>query len=254
MNVHGKRAIKLDQPVSDSSQSSARAPKAISILTVFSLALVVLTPVVYFCGRAFHDGWYGELRLDPGMFPLDTAGMLTEGGVALGDIISFSADTLLEVTKNFPWRVVFLILGLSTTWVVVTKAGRWLDHRGLEWIGKIAHPIRAKVARFLGPFIKPTFIVALAFVMLFEFAFGLTSMFGLIVLPFYRMGQHEAKVAVSKGFSLLPRVAVKNPAGSLTEMREVGCGPQFCGLWNKDHAITVPVSALTWLESPKIQR
>ncbi len=96
--------------------------------------------------------------------------------------------------------------------------------------------------------------LTLGFLVIFEFVFGMTTVFGLIVLPFYRMGQHEAKTAVSKGFIQSPKVVMKNPTGSPVELKEIGCGPQFCGLWNKDHAVTVPISALTWSDSPKPER
>lgn len=61
----------------------SRSQTAIQWLTAASLFFVVMTPVIYIMGRAYHDGWYGYLKLDQSMFPLDTAGMLTEGGMAL---------------------------------------------------------------------------------------------------------------------------------------------------------------------------
>lgn len=53
-------------------QRRHESSKRVTTLTVLSLILVVLTPAIYFCGRAFHDGWYEALRLDSGMFPSDT--------------------------------------------------------------------------------------------------------------------------------------------------------------------------------------
>lgn len=242
------------QPLSPDATPPPRALKATTTLTTLSLIFVVLTPVIYFCGRAFHDGWYEALHLDPGMFPLDTASMLTNGAIAWGDVLSFSATALIGVIKRYPWQLPLLILGLSISWVLITKAGRWLDRRNAKWKAKRARPFLAKVAHFVVPLIKPTLVLTLGFLVIFEFVFGMTTVFGLIVLPFYRMGQHEAKTAVSKGFIQSPKVVMKNPTGSPVELKEIGCGPQFCGLWNKDHAVTVPISALTWSDSPKPER
>lgn len=261
MSSHGKQPNQQEHPslwvppTPDTPRTSDATPprvlKAATTLTVLSLILVVLTPVIYFCGRAFHDGWYEALRLDPSMFPLDTAGMLMEGAIAWGDVLSASAKALTEAIKRYPWQLPLLILGLSISWVLITKAGRWLDRIGAKGKAKRARPFLSKMAQVFGSLIKPMFVLTLGFLVLFEFVFGMTSMFGLIVMPFYRMGQHEAKAAIAKGFIQSPKAIMKNPTGSSVELREIGCGPQFCGLWDKDHAVTVPVSALTWSESPK---
>lgn len=100
-------------PVSEPSASFVQ--RGISILTLLSLFIVVCTPVVYVGGRAYHDGWYERLHLNPGLFPADTQAILTDefigwtGAVsrlmkALLTLIRF-ASTPCPRNKTYPLRV-----------------------------------------------------------------------------------------------------------------------------------------------------
>jgi hypothetical protein len=81
------------------------------------------------------------------------------------------------------------------------------------------------------------------------FFFAVTFLLFLILAPFQVIGENRAKAAIKNHFAGSPAVMLTSPSGEKIAYHIIGCGPQFCGLYGADHAITVPVSKIDWSES-----
>jgi len=208
-----------------------------------------MTPVTYIAGRAYHDGWYDRLHLDQSMFPLDTAGMLTEGAIAIEDGFGKVATAALQAVGNHWFVVLLIVVGGGLIWAALAPIFQKLDEDRAD--RKKALPKRHRpILRWLSMSALPR----IALVSIFGFAIyeciaAVTLVFTLLTLPFVQLGSYEAGLAVSKDFKESPMVTVKSPKGDV-QRREIGCGPAFCALWGDRHASYAPVSAITWADSP----
>lgn len=240
-----KREIEI---VAGANPPSADAPHvwhqgASHWFTLTSLFFVVMTPVIYLAGRAYHDGWYAALNLNQGMFPLDTAGMLIEGAIAFGSGFGKLSTACIGLALHH-WLVLLIVtLGGGLIWAAIASLSKRLDEdratrkkadsakeTGKHWLFKVAIP------RML--------LLALAVSVFYEFVFAMTLGFALLTQPFVVLGKDEAKAAAAKGFEKSPMVTVRSPKGDV-QRREIGCGPQFCALWGDGHASYAPVSAIS---------
>lgn len=222
------------------------------ILTLLSLLFVVMTPVTYFNGRAYHDGWYSYVHLDQQMFPLDTPGMLTQGAVAWGNALAeLIAATLASIATHW-FALLLTIFSIALIWSVFAWISRRMDKSGRKKV----RPSKAKnrLAALASPVFSRAVIVALALFLAIEVISLMTLGFAALSLPFYQLGRYEAKKAVAINFEKEPLVSVKSAKGEIVELRELGCGPQFCALWGNGHASTVPLSAIVWSDSPPPDR
>lgn len=221
---------------------------AIQWLTAASLFFVVMTPVIYIMGRAYHDGWYDYLKLDQSMFPLDTAGMLTEGGVALtqgfgelshwfgGGLRQWLISLLIIIVGGVIWAIfAMLIKDLRSDGAKTKKNPDKHKNSFFRWLVTSALPRIALLALF--GFTIYEFIAATALVFL------------TLTQPFVALGKYEAEKSAAVEFNRSPIVTVKLPQGDV-KFREIGCGPQFCALWKDKHASYAPVSMITWGDSP----
>ncbi|WP_329741440.1 hypothetical protein [Dyella sp. A6] len=92
--------------------------KVTSILTISSLFIVVMTPFAYLGGRAYHDGWYAALRLDPNMFPLDPQGVLVEGAIGWGEVLSTVMDTICHVIAHYWLEAIGILAAIAARFIV----------------------------------------------------------------------------------------------------------------------------------------
>jgi len=228
---------------------SSRLQTGTQILTLVSLLFVAMTPVTYFNGRAFHDGWYAYLHLDQQMFPLDTAGMLTQGAVAWGDALAELITATLETIATHWLALLLMIFSGALIWAVFAWLNRKMDEGGKK---KKQRPvkIRSRFAKLSSPILSRAIFLILALLLGFEVISLMTLGFAALSLPFYQLGRYEAKKAAAINFEKDPLVVVKSAKGDVLELRELGCGPQFCALWGNGHASTAPLSAIVWSDSP----
>ena len=210
--------------------------------------LVLITPVFYFNGRAFHDGWYNYLHLDQAMFPLDTPGMLTEGAIAWADGLVAIVTTMKQVELS-RWVLPLSLIGGGILLGTLIGWGRdkWIASRAKhddQPISAVLQRTRVFAIRFLVPLLMTGFSVGALYVFLFVLMFALAMMSA----PFYALGAAAAQKAASNDFSDMPIATIKTPT-SIVQLREMTCGPQFCALWGNKHASVAPVSAITWGEA-----
>ena len=226
----------------------SRSQTAIQWLTAVSLFFVVMTPVIYIMGRAYHDGWYDYLHLDQSMFPLDTAGMLTEGGIALtqgfGVLSHWHGGGLVQ------WLVLLLIIIVGgVIWAIFALVVKDLTNGGTK---KKKDPDKHTNSFFrwlLTSALPRIALLALFGFTIYEFIAAVALVFITLTQPFVSLGKYEAEKSAAVDFNHSPIVTVKSPQGDLT-FREIGCGPQFCALWKDKHASYASVSMITWGDSP----
>lgn len=231
----------------DPDKRSSIPQVAVQALTALSLFFVIMTPVIYIMGRAYHEGMYNYLHLDQSMFPLDTAGMLTEGGVAL-------TDGAASVSKGpagwWQWlALVLLIVVGGLIWALFALLAKDLKRdpaprkeeptaakkNGNHWLMTSVLPRMALLAIFGIGIYEVIASAALVFI-------GLTQ-------PFSKLGYEKARTLADDDFKSVPVVSVQSPRG-VGMFREIGCGPQFCALWKDKHASFVPVSQVMWGDAP----
>jgi hypothetical protein len=230
-------------------RSSSRLQTGTQILTLLSLLFVVITPVTYFNGRAFHDGWYAYLHLDQQMFPLDTAGMLTQGAVAWGDALAELIGATLKSIGSHWFVLLLMIFSGALVWSVFAWFNRKMCEGGKRRKRRLAKP-KGRLSALASPVFSRAVILALVLFLSIEVISLMTLGFAALSLPFYQLGGYEAKKAVAVNFEKEPLVLVKSPKGDIMELRELGCGPQFCAFWGNGHASTAPLSAIMWSDSP----
>lgn len=230
----------------DASKSATLYLTKIQILVAF---LVLITPIVYFNGRVFHDGWYSHFHLDPAMFPLDTAGTLTWGAIAWGNGLIAIVTTMKQVELGRWLLPMSLIGGGAVLGSLVAWGGdiwkRSRAERGKLPTSKFWQKVRLLASRIFLPILMMGISAAAIYVFIFVLMFVLAIMSA----PFFALGETAAKKAALNDFSDMPMATVKTQTSSV-QLREMGCGPQFCALWGNKHASVAPVSAITWGEAP----
>lgn len=218
-------------------------------VTFLSFFFVVMTPITYFIGRAYHDGWYDALNLDGGLFPLDTAAMLTQGFVVAGDGLAKLATAIVHALATHFLLLLSVVLTAALTWAT----GKWMEHRlDKRNTSKSKKPaqdqhVRQRSLRFLT--INSILVVLIGVFGIYELVFVLTLGYIVVTQPFYQLGKYEAQEKASTDFEKSPMVTVKTSTGDV-KFRELGCGPQFCALWGNKRASFAPVSTITWGDAP----
>ena len=225
------------------------------ILGVLSVLLVLLTPVAYLNGRAFHDGWYAYFKLDPYMFPLDTAGILQNAPTAwVNGILALAHIAITGIVAHWGYTTLYLVL-LILIW---RTGGSLLSHLKRSQTRRRAETNqqrRSLLRRVLWWIAEPLIGLGISVGALYIMLYGLSMVVILLILPFELVGRHEAKLEVERHFQNMPVVTLKSPKGDQADYHIIGCGPQFCGVFGEGHAITVPVSAITWaISSPPDNR
>ncbi|RUL65787.1 hypothetical protein EKH79_03485 [Dyella dinghuensis] len=228
---------------------STRLQRTVQIFTAVTLFFAMMTPVTYFIGRAYHDGWYDYLHLDQGMFPLDTSGMLIDGIEAWGDTVGLLANAVGKMLRVHWLWLIFLMASGGLIWSAFAYFFERLGNKRAKQKVEPTGHVESQRRRPLAAVFLRLLVIFLIFCFVYELIFGLTLAFALLTVPFFRLGAHEARIAADNNFKNAPVVTVKLPNGDLSEQREIGCGPQFCALWGSGYASTVPLSAITWVES-----
>jgi hypothetical protein len=239
-----KQAVLAEPP----GKPPSRLQVAILWLTAISLFWVVMTPITYFVGRAYHDGWYDELGLDGSLFPLDTASMLTQGFVVAEDgFTRLEVASLHALVAHF-----FLLLSVAVTAALTWAICKWMQHRlEAQGVNKPKKPaqdqhVRQRSLRYL---MTNALLTALLVVLFFYQVVSILSLAGaLIIQPFYQLGKYEAKQIATRDFNLSPMVTVKSPTGDV-KRREIGCGPAYCALWGDGHASQAPIASVGWADA-----
>lgn len=227
----------------------SRLQSAIQLFTAVSLFFVVMTPITYFVGRAYHDGWYDALGLDGSLFPLDTATMLTQGFMVAENGFGKLATASLQAVGTHFFLLLSVLLTAALTWAAFKWLGHRLDERSADKPKKPAQDqhVRQKSLRFL---IINAILTALLVVFgFYEVVFGVWLLGALFTEPFYQLGKYDAKQVAAKGFNLSPMVTVKSPTGDVPR-REIGCGPAYCALWGDGHASQAPIASVGWADAP----
>lgn len=248
MSMSGSHEAVKHAANTEPSKPPSRSQTAIQWLTAASLFFVVMTPVIYIMGRAYHDGWYAYLNLDQSMFPLDTAGMLTEGGMALTQgvgVLSHGHGGGLG-----QWLVLLLIIIVGgVIWAIFALIVKDLTNDGTK---KKKDPDKHTNSFFqwlLTSALPRIALLALFGFTIYEFIAAVALVFITLTQPFVFLGKYEAGKSAAVDFNHSPVVTVKSPQGD-AKFREIGCGPQFCALWKDKHASYAPISAITWGDSP----
>lgn len=236
-------------PIGDVPELPVQRQSARQILGALSVLLVLLTPVAYLNGRAFHDGWYAYFKLDPYMFPLDTAGILHNAPTAwVNGIFALAHILATGLIAHLGYVVLYLLFV-----VLVWRAGGWLlshlKRREGRHHAETTGQRRSLLRRVLWWIAEPLMGLGISVGALYIMLYGLSMVVILLILPFELVGRHEAKLEVERHFQNMPVVTLKSPKGDQADYHIIGCGPQFCGVFGEGHATTVPISAITWAVS-----
>jgi hypothetical protein len=219
------------------------------ILGALSVLLVLLTPVAYLNGRAFHDGWYAYFKLDPYMFPLDTAGILHNAPTAwVNGILALAHIVVTGIIVHWGYVALYLLF-LVLIWRAGGSLLGHLKRRQMQRQGETRSKCQSLLRRVLWWIAEPLIGLGISVGALYIMLYGLSMVVILLILPFELVGRHEAKLEVERHFQNMPVVTLKSPKGDQADYHIIGCGPQFCGVFGEGHAITVPVSAITWAVS-----
>lgn len=97
--------------------------------SALSILLVLLTPVAYLNGRAFHDGWDEYFKLVPYVFPLDTAGILNNAAMAWLNGFVAVVNVVFTMLIAHWEMVLFYILFAAFIW----RSGSWILGRISRW-------------------------------------------------------------------------------------------------------------------------
>ena len=232
----------------DPGKPIARIQTATQWLTAASFFFVVMTPVIYIMGRAYHDGWYAYLNLDQGMFPLDTPGMLAEGFVALADGLGRLLKGDGELLHHWFLLLLVVVAG-GFVWALFAHLNQLLDE---DRPGRKKDQAKQKVTftRWLmwSAFPRVALLAIFGFA-IYELIAATALVFLSLTQPLVALGKYEASQAAANDFKTAPVVTLKSPQGDV-KLREIGCGPQFCALWGDKHASYAPVSAVSWGDAP----
>ena len=153
-------AVKPLLPVlpSDPGKGSALLHTVVQILTALSLFFVVMAPIAYVNGRAYHDGWYDALHLDQAMFPLDAQGTTTQAMVAWE--VAFSA-MFSGTAKAFAAHWLPVFVGLAADFVMIVGFAwlieRWDDQRKKQ-MGVAAKKEKSPMRRALDRALQPILV------------------------------------------------------------------------------------------------
>lgn len=186
--------------------------------------LVLITPVVYFNGSAFHEGWYEYFRLDPAMFPLDTPGTLTWGTVAWADLLLKIVTTLKQVELSRWLLPMSLVGGGAVTGSLMAwghdswKLSR--AKRGNQPTSESLKKFRLVAIRLVLPIVAMVLFAVAIYALIFAVMLVLAIMSG----PFYALGVEAAQKAALNGFPDRPVVIVTTQTRAV-EQREIACGP-----------------------------
>lgn len=252
-------AVKPLLPVlsSDPGKGSALLHTVVQILTALSLFFVVMAPIAYVNGRAYHDGWYDALHLDQAMFPLDAQGTTTQAMVAWE--VAFSA-MFSGTSKAFAAHWLPVFVGLAADFVLIVGFAwlieRWDDQRKKQ-MGVAAKKEKSPLRRALDRALQPILVLGLSVATIFMGIACLMVVIAGLILPFSKVGGDEARREIASNFAEAPLMNVKSPNGDL-KVREIACGLQFCAFWetgdvakgDRAHATLAPVSAVSWGEAP----
>ncbi|WP_445147308.1 hypothetical protein [Dyella sp. Tek66A03] len=228
---------------------STSKPISIRQLLASSIFLAVLTGIGYLNGTAFREGYYSYFNLDPTMFPLDNAGTITMGFRAWGEGLSAVLMAL------------FSSAGKHWSGILLTLAFVGFSYGSLEYLivwqrrrkGHAAAPPedeRPRLFKWMRKCFAWTALLGMFSATLLASLLAVTLSIGLLISPFEKLGRYEAKHEAGDQFKHHALVIIKSPGGVSGEYRKIACGPQFCALWGTGHATTVPVTAITWAESP----
>jgi ABC-type Fe3+ transport system permease subunit len=227
----------------------SRLQSAIQLFTALSLFFVVMTPITYFIGRAYHDGWYDELGLDGSLFPLDTASMLTQGFEVAGDGFGKLAVASFQAVASHSLVLLSFVLIAGLTIGALKWMQQRSDERRASKPKKPTQDQQAKQRSFRFHTTNAILTVLLVFFAFYEVVFGFSLGVAILTQPFYLLGKDEAKQFADKGFNLSPMVTAKSPTGDVPR-REIGCGPAYCALWGDGHASQAPIASVGWADAP----
>lgn len=223
----------------------SRIPSAVQIFTAVSLFLVVMTPIAYLNGRAFHDGWYGALKLDQAMFPLDTQSMLIEATLAWEDGLSVLFVAIGKAIMTHWWQLILMIVVDSLLIAGFIFALNWWDSRRAKRSGKPTQPKKPLIRRAVARILSPLIVLGISVSAIYVAIFCLTLVIAALILPFAQVGHYEAKKEVASNFADMPMVTIKTAKGDV-QRREIATGPQFFAVWGDGHASFFPVSQVAW--------
>lgn len=249
MSTHGPHQAAKEAVAPDPGKPPSTLQTTIQLFTAISLFFVIMTPVMYLAGRAYHDGYYNALQLDQSMFPLDNAGTLTEGAIALGMGFGKLATALIEVIGHHWLVMLSIVVSGGLVWAGFASLFRRMDEERAGRKKKTVEGKKSAWSWFLKSALPRVAVIALAGFALYEFIIGLTLVYVLLTQPFIVLGKMEAQSEMDNDFARFATVKVKTPAGD-ESLREISCGPQFCALWKDKHASYAPVSTITWADAP----
>lgn len=230
-------------------EKKADKPTVTSYLAAWTLVVAIATPLGYLSGRGYHDGWYEYFNLDPEMFSVDTAGVLHLAAVAWINLMGVVLQGLWATIKEHWFVLVLYLVFCVLLWNTLNKGVDYLRARAKGRETKEPPKKKPAVEWVLRVVGEPVLGMSLSIggagmaVLLF------VSLLALFMQPFVWVGAHHAKEQVEGGFKDVPVIALKAADGKMANYHLIGCGPQFCGVWGKDHATMVPLSDIQWGES-----
>jgi hypothetical protein len=221
------------------------------VLPLITTFFVIATPFLYIAGRAYHDGWYDQLKIDGALFPLDTAGTLTMGTKACRDFYAIARDSMANALVFHYLKLLIAIVVCGSLIHAFMWAFKRVNKAPESKAQSSESSSRNKRGERLGWILAPYLVLISSLSLIYVLVFFVASLFVLLLMPFSELGRWEAKQFAAAKFKDLPTVTIKTPSGVSQSYQELACGPQYCALWANGHAVTVPVATVTWMDSDK---
>lgn len=217
------------------------------IAKFISITALVLTPLFYMAGKAYHDGYLAFFKLETSMFPLDTYTTFSTATIALiYAIVEILTGTQAIFSAHY--GVIISIYALAVAGLFMfrhlgRRASR--EHKTSPPSKSISYST-AFIIKEIGEcalwILMPGYMTYLTMVVVAAFLL-------LLIGPFNHIGKLQAQKNLFSEFKNSPVVNITSRNGIRENYRVIECSTLFCALYARDVVITVPVSEMKWVVS-----
>ncbi|UUC47946.1 hypothetical protein NOX82_18775 [Pseudomonas citronellolis] len=228
-------------------QAQKPKPSARMLSLLGPLVTAASLPILYLNGKAYHDAYLGYFKLEPSMFPQDTASTLISAVIGWFHAMLAGLKGVLGLLEQHYGLVLgmalVIVLIMAPMSVMLTRLGKRLDSRRSA---SRQNRLLSEYVKEAGLYLFWLFTVSYS---VFALMFMIALLLSLSISPFYAIGKKVAAEDLKAGFVNAPRVELSDPKGRSGDFRIIECSSMFCALYASGRAVVVPVSAIDWAES-----